>query len=226
MPDFTSWLMDRGVTEDILLVLTFVPLLVTITSFSRYISGIKTFGLYTSIILSFAYYYMGFVQGFSIVLLVVITSWVVRNLLRKISLHYFSRLSLVYTAISMVIFAFILATSYIPVKNAYLDFTAISFLPLIMIISVADRFMASYVKKDLMTAARLTGETLGISCVGWILMRWDVTHHLFLNNLWVIPLLILVNFLIGQYSGLRWTEFLRFTQVIRHVDFPDNSRKK
>jgi hypothetical protein len=226
MSDLTSWLLNRGVTEDILLVLTFVPVLVTITSFSRYITGVKSFGLYTSIILSFAYYYMGFVQGFSIVLLVVFTSWIVRNMLRSFSLHYLSRLSIVYTVISIVVLAFIIGTSYIPSDNRYLDFTAISFLPLIMIISVADRFMASYIKKDLMTAARLTGETLVISFFGWVLLRWDVTHSFFLNNLWIIPVLILVNILIGQFSGLRGTEFLRFAQVIRHVESPENTPKK
>ena len=226
MPDVTSWLLNRGVTEDILLVLTFVPVIVTLTSFSRYITGIKTFGLYASMILAFAYYYMGFVQGFSIVLLVVITSWIVRNVLRNMRLHYLSRLSLVYTAISIVVLAFIVGTSYLPTDNRYLDFTAISFLPLAMIISVTDRFMATYIKKDLMTAARLTGETLIISVIGWALMRLDSTHSFFINNLWIIPLLILINVLIGQYAGFRWTEFIRFAQVIRHVESPDNSPKK
>lgn len=226
MPDFTSWLISRGVTEDIVLVLAFIPILVTITSFSRYISGIATFGLYASMILSFAYYYMGFVQGFSIVLLVVITSWIVRNLLKNVRLHFLSRLSIVYTVISIVILAFIIGTSYIPIDNRYLDFTAISFLPLAMIISVTDRFMATYIKKDLMTAARLTAETLIISLIGWGLMRWNVTHDFFINNLWLIPLLILINVLIGKYAGFRWTEFIRFAQVIRHVESPDSPPKK
>lgn len=226
MQDFTSWLISKGITEDILLVLTFVPLLVTLTSFSRYITGIKTFGLYASMILSFAYYYMGFVQGFSILILVVATSWITRDLLRRFQLHYLSRLSIVYTVISIFVFGFILGTSYIPIDNRYFDFTAISFLPLVMIISVADRFVATYIKKDLMTAARLTGETIIISFIGWTLMRWNVTHAFFLNNLWIVPFLVLVNFLIGQYSGLRWTEFLRFSQVIRHVESPDNPSKE
>ncbi len=226
MPDLTSWLMERGVTEDILLVLTFIPLLVTLTAFSRYVTGIKTFGLYASMILAFAFYYMGFIQGISIALLVVIVSWIIRNILRKFQLHYLSRLSIVYTAISIAVFAFIIGTSFLPVDNKYLDFTAISFLPLAMIISVADRFVATYIKKDLMTAARLTGETILISCLGWSLMRWEVTHNFFINNLWIIPFLILVNVLVGQYSGLRWTEFLRFAQVIRHGESPDNTPKK
>ena len=54
MPEFTNWLMDIGISKDILLVLTFVPIIVTITTASRYITGIKTFGVYTSMVLAFA----------------------------------------------------------------------------------------------------------------------------------------------------------------------------
>lgn len=226
MPDIAHWLMGRGVSEDVLLVLTFIPVLVTLTSFSRYVSGIKTFGIYASMILAFAYYYMGFIQGFTIVLVVVISSWITRNMLRKSSLHYLSRLAVVYSVNILFILAFIVATSYLPTDNVYFDFTNIAFLPLAMIVSVTDRFMSIYIKKDLMTAARLTGETLFVSIIGWNLMRWEPIREFFLSNLWIIPFIILVNVLIGRYSGFRWTEFIRFSNVLTHGETPDETTKK
>ncbi len=71
MPEVAAWLAQRGVSNDILTILVFIPVLVTITSFSRYITGIKTFGIYTSMILAIAYYYMGFVQAFTVTMLVI-----------------------------------------------------------------------------------------------------------------------------------------------------------
>jgi hypothetical protein len=218
MPDFTAWLIERGLSEDIIFVLAFIPVLVTLTAFSRYITGIKTFGIYASMVLALAYYYMGLVQALTITIIVVLSAWIIRNLLRKIRLHYLARLAIVYCGISLSILAFIIAVSYIPISNPYLNFSFIPPLALVIIISVTDRFMASYIKKDLMTAARLTGETLIIALIGWGLMRWNVTHDFFMNNLWIIPLLIVINILIGQYAGFRWTEFLRFSQVIRNVE--------
>jgi len=226
MPDITTWLMERGVSGDILLVLTFVPIIVTLTSFSRYITGIKTFGIYASMVLALAYYYMGFIQGFSITILVVISSWIIRNILRKARLHYLSRLAIVYCTISIFVLGFIVAMSYLPTDNPYLDFRNIPFLPLAMIISVTDRFMASYIKKDLMTAGRLTGETLLISLLGWGIMRWEPTNTFLTGNLWIIPVLIIINIMIGQFAGFRWTEFIRFSQVLRNVESPENTTKK
>lgn len=226
MPEVAAWLAQRGVSNDILTILVFIPVLVTITSFSRYITGIKTFGIYTSMILAIAYYYMGFVQAFTVTMLVILSSWIFRSLLKKLKLHYLSRLAIVYCGTSIFILTFIVATSYLPTNNPYLDFTGIQFLPLALIISITDRFMASYIKKDLMTAARLTVETLLLALIGWGIMRWDVTYSFFMNNLWIIPLLIVVNIIIGQYAGFRWTEFIRFNQVIRSVDTPPDNTKK
>lgn len=226
MPDISLWLLERGMSEDILLVLTFIPLLVTLTTISRYITGIKTFGIYASMVLAFAYYYMGFIQGFTVTLLIVICSWIVRHLLKRRRLHYLSRLAIVYTCITIFLAAFMITMSYVPSSSPYFNFLALPVLPLAMIISITDRFMSTYVKKDFTTALQLTAETLLLSLLGWGLMRWDVTREFFTTHLWIVPLLILVNILVGQYSGLRWTEFIRFIQVIQHGDTPDSPAKK
>lgn len=220
------WLIERGVSEDVLTILVFIPVLVTLTTFSRYITGIKTFGIYASMVLAIAYYYMGLVQALAITMIVIFGSWFIRNMLRKVKLHYLARLAIVYCCTSFFILVFIVFMSYIPTNNPYFDFSNIQFLPLALIISVTDRFMASYIKKDLMTAARLTGETLIVALIGWALMRWEVTYDFFMDNMWIILLLILVNLIIGQYAGFRWTEFLRFNQVIKNVELPGDDTKK
>lgn len=226
MPELTTWLMARGISEDLLFVLVAIPVLVTLTSISRYITGIKTFGVYASMILALAFYFMGMVQGFMITLVVVLSSLLTRNLLRGIRLHYLARLAIVYCGNVLFILAFIVATSYLPTTNPYFDFRYLTPLPLAMIITVTDRFVASYIKKDLMTAARLVGETLIIAIIGWGIIRWDYTHDFLMNNLWIIPALIIVNILVGQYSGFRWMEFIRFSQVLQHVEPPGDNTEE
>jgi len=218
MPHLTSWLIQLGISEDLLLVLIFVPILATLITFSRYITGIKTFGIYASMILSFAYYFMGARQGFIITVLVIFSSWLIRNILRKVRLHYLSRLAIVYSSISIIILAFIAITCYIPSDNPILDFRYLQPVPLAMIISVTDRFMANYIKKDLATALRLTTETVLISILGWAIMRITSTREFFINNLWILPLSVVINFLIGKYAGLRWTELIRFKQITKNVE--------
>lgn len=226
MPDLTTWLIEQGVSEDILMVLVFIAVLATLTTFSRYVTGIKTFGIYASMVLAFAYYYMGFVQAFTITIIVVLSTWIIRNILKTIRLHYLSRLAIVYCGNVLMILLFIVLTSFLPGDNRYLDFTHVTPLALVLIITVTDRFIASYVKKDFATAARLIGETLLISVIGWALMRWDVTREFFVNNLWIILVLIITNILVGQYTGFRWTEFIRFNQVIRNAEPSENNTEE
>jgi hypothetical protein len=39
-----------------------------------------------------------------------------------------------------------------------------------------------------------------------------------INNLWILPLLILLNLLIGQFKELRIKEILRFNSIIGNKD--------
>jgi hypothetical protein len=221
MPGLTEWLIGIGITEDLIMIITFVPVLVTITTISRYITGVKTFGIYGSMILAFAYYFMGCRQGLIITAVVILSSWITRNLIKKIQLHYLSRLAIVYGAISIAILAFIVATSFIPSSNPVFDFRFLRPLPFVMIVSITDRFMTKYIKKDLFTAMRLTAETMLIAIINWGLMRWSFTYNLFINNLWIIPLTIAINFGVGKYSGMRWTEFIRFGGIIKSGEKQD-----
>jgi hypothetical protein len=215
MPGFTEWLIDLGITQDLLMILAFVPILVTITTISRYITGIKTFGIYGSMILAFAYYFMGARQGLIITGVVIVSSWITRNMIKNVQLHYLSRLAIVYGATSIAVLGFIVATSFIPSDNPVFDFRFLRPLPFVMIVSITDRFMTKYIKKDLFSAMRLTGETMLIAIIGWALMRIGATHNLVINNLWIIPLTIAINFLVGKYSGMRWSEIIRFGRIIK-----------
>ncbi|MBN2101128.1 hypothetical protein JW710_04550 [Candidatus Dojkabacteria bacterium] len=221
MPNVSQWLIDIGISNEVLLILCFVPIFVTTTTISRYITGIKTFGIYSPMILSFAYYFMGARQAVTITILVVVVSWATRNILKKTRLHYLSRLSLVYTMNCIAIMAFIAATSFIPSDNPVFDFRNIQPLPLAMIISITDRFVSNYIKKNLITATRLTAETILISLLGWAIMRINIIRNWVTDNIWLSLVALVINYAIGKYSGTRWIEYLRFFDVIKSDERTD-----
>jgi hypothetical protein len=215
MPEITTWLIDRGISETILMIVSYVPLIVTITAISRYILGIKTFGVYTSMILSLAYYFMGLRQGLVITFIVILSSLIVRNLLKKVQLNYLARIGAIYTGEAILLLAFIIGTTFIRSDDPFFDFTALPPLPLAMIMSVTDRFISNYIKRDFIGAARLTIETILIALFGWVLIRSHETQMFLINNLWLIPLVFIVNYIIGSYKGFRLTEIARFKQIIK-----------
>lgn len=215
MPELTQWLIQRGISETILMIVSYVPLIITITAISRYILGIKTFGVYSSMILSLAYYFMGLRQGLVVTLIMILGSLIVRNALKKIQLHHLSRIGAIYTGEAIFMLLFVIATTFIKSEDPFFDFTAIPPLPLAMIMSVTDRFISNYIKRDFIGAARLTLETILIALFGWILIRSHELQTFLIYNLWLLPVAFIANILIGKYSGFRLTEMARFGQILK-----------
>jgi hypothetical protein len=176
-------------------------------------------------ILSLAYYFMGLRQGLIITLIVILGSGLIRYFLKKVQMHYLSRLSIVYGGVSTIILLFIVSTTFIQSDDPFFNFTALPALPLAMIISITDRFISNYIKKDLIGAIRLTVETILIALFGWVLLRsYDIQTFL-INNLWIVPVTIVINLYIGRYSGFRLTEFARFGQIFKSPQTPTENEK-
>lgn len=214
MPQITDWLMNIGVSEQLILILAFVPILVTLTSISRYILGIKTFGIYAPMILAFAFFFSGIIGSLTVAIVVVISSYLTRNLLKRTQMHYMSRIAFIYGGVAIMLGIFLALVSYSGwtwLRVRVLNIEPLSFLAIITII---DRLVANYIKKGITTAIRLTSETMIVALIGWSTLYFDPVRTFVIDNLWLIPLTLLLNFLIGGYSGFRLSEYLRFHQIV------------
>jgi hypothetical protein len=90
-------------------------------------------------------------------------------------------------------------------------------IPALAVISIAalsDFFIKQYTRKSLKTTALILGSTILIATIGWYLITRQNVSDYMINNLWIIPSLIFVNLLIGQFKGLRIKDFLRFNSIL------------
>jgi hypothetical protein len=87
-------------------------------------------------------------------------------------------------------------------------------LAVISIAALSDFFIKQYVGKSLKTTALILGSTILIAVIGWYLITRQNVSDFMINNLWIIPSLIFVNLLIGQFKGLRIKDFLRFNSIL------------
>ncbi len=78
---------------------------VSTISIARYVIGNKTYGIYAPIILAIAYSYTGLKYGLAITLVVIITSLLL-SILKKIRMHYITRIATNYTILSIFLVAF------------------------------------------------------------------------------------------------------------------------
>lgn len=209
-------MITTGVPQQVLELLLAVMIVATIVSIARYIIGSKTYGIYAPIILAIAYSYTGLKYGLSITLIVILTTLLTYTILRKIRMHYIARIAVNYCllAIMLVIFFIVVERFGLGLENM----TNISGLAVISIAALSDFFIKQYVKKSFKSSVLVLMGTVAIAALGWFIITRDAVSTYFLNNLWIVPILIIVNIVIGQFTGLRIKDLFRFKSIIQNKD--------
>ena len=196
--------------------LSAITVLATIVGAGRYIFGSKTYGIYAPIILAIAYSYTGLKYGLSLTAILILTTLLSYSIVKRIRMHYITRIAINYCLLSISLVLFFLLV------NKYgLGLENMSNVPPLAVISIAalsDFFIKQFVQKSLKTSAMILFSTILTSAIGWYAITRDHISQYMLNNLWIAPLLILVNLLIGQFKGLRVKDLFRFKSVISEKD--------
>lgn len=213
---FTQWLLNTGINQQVLELLLAVMVLATIVSVARYILGTKSYGIYAPIILAIAYSYTGLRYGLAITLIVILTTLFSYTILKKIRMHYIARIAVNYCllAIFLVLFFIVVNKFGLGLENM----ANISGLAVISIAAISDFFIKQYVKKSFKTSVLILFSTMAIAALGWFAITRDVITNYMLNNLWIVPIFIALNILVGQFTGLRIKDLFRFKSVISNKD--------
>jgi len=209
----TNWLLNNGISQQILELLVAIAILATIVSLARYLFGSKSYGIYAPIILSIAYSYTGLKYGLAITTVVITTSLLSYSILKKIRMHYITRIAINYCILTISLMLF-----FVLVKKFGLTLENLEYIPPLAFVSIAalgDFFTKQYVKKSLKTSLVILFSTIAISTIGWYVITRDIVSKYLINNLWITPVLIIVNIIVGQFKGLRVKDYLRFKSIVR-----------
>jgi hypothetical protein len=204
----TEWILSNGVSETVLELLIAVCILATVVSIARYIFDSKTYGIYAPILLAIAYSYTGLKYGLAITLVVILTSLLSFSVLNKIRMHYITRIATNYTVLAMVLILF-----FILIERFGLGLENMANIPPLAFISIAalsDFFIKQYLKKSLQGSLITLFGTIFVAVIGWFVITREIISEYMLNNLWILPLLTILNILLGRFTGLRLKDYLRF----------------
>jgi len=215
-PQLTEWIITHGISQMVLEILIAMCIVSTIVSIARYVVGGKTYGIYAPIILAIAYSYTGLKYGLAITFVVILTSLLSYSILRKIRMHYITRVATNYTILSIFLVLFFLL-----IDSFGLGLENMSNIPPLAFIGIAtlsDFFIRQYVKKSLKSSFITLLGTILVAIVGWFVITRDLISDYVLSNLWVIPLLTILNILLGMFKGLRIKDLFRFRFTSREDD--------
>lgn len=216
--NFAQYLIAGGIRQETIYLILTLPFIALLVSFFRHFIGLKTFGMYESLILAYALYFISpnFLVGLKFGLPIIFIAWVVSELTRraldKVRMHYISKVSLKISIASILTLVFLALAAYYNRSGYY----TVSALPIIVILTLVESVSILQIKKGNLKTNLITLETLVVSFVSYFIISNKVVEGFLLNNSYLVVLALFGNFFVGRWSGLRISEYIRFKNIFKN----------
>jgi hypothetical protein len=212
MSQFISLALANGIPLDTLVLVLILPIIVTVIAFFRQVIGIKAFGIYTPAIITFAFLATSQLRyGITIFLTVIVVGMLTRYILKSVRLLYLPRVAIMITIVGFSILLLLIFGGTINRTGL----ASVSIFPILIMITLVEKFVAVQIEKGGRTAVVLALETLFISVVGYYVASWPFLINAVLQYPWVSLLTIPINIFLGKWTGLRISEYFRFRQIMK-----------
>ena len=208
-------LVNLGIPQSTVILLLMLPIIATVVAFFRQIIGIKAFGIYTPSIITFAFLAFepkGWKYGTLIFITMILIGMLSRYTLRYLRVLYLPRVAITLTFVSFAMLGVLALGGYFQRTGL----VAVDIFPLLIMITLVEKFVATQIEKGDKIAIILAIETLFISLVGYFIARSFFLNNLILVSPWIVLLTLPINVLLGKWSGLRLTELVRFRHIFTH----------
>ncbi len=220
MSTIVEFMLNKGVDETVIILLLTIPLIATIVSITRHFIGIKSFGIFTPVLLSIAYATISddiktsLIYGLSITAGVVLVSFISQYIIdvnksKIFRMHYLPKLGIMMTIVSIFFFIMVLLAASLDKSFAY----NIDPFPLVLIITLGESFITKSFKKGFQSGIGITIETVLLAVIGFLLIELKPLQEFLLHHPEIVLLTIPANFLVGKYAGLRLRELIRFSDI-------------
>ncbi len=215
--NFMSWtvnyMINKGVPINSLYLILMLPVMATIIAAGRQMIGIKAFGIFAPTVIALSFLATGIKYGVTLFIAIIIIGTIARLIARKFRLLYLPRMAIVLSILALSIFAMF----FVGAVFNKTGFIAISIFPILIMTVLTEHFVSVQIEQGYRTAIRMTLETLFLSLIGFWIGDWTVFKTIILAYPELILLTFVVNYLMGKFSGLRLTEYLRFKEVFKHM---------
>lgn len=207
-----NFFLAQGVPFETVILILMLPIIATFIAFLRQVVGIKAFGIYTPLIVTFAFLATnGLKYGIAIFAAVIIIGMIMRFVLKPWRLLYLPRVAIMLTAVAISILIILVFGGEIRRTGL----AAVSIFPILIMITIVEKFVAVQIEKGDKAAIILAIETLLISILGFFLASSPNLIKLIAAYPWIILITIPINIILGKWTGLRLSEYIRFRKVIK-----------
>ena len=218
-----SWLIKMavgyGVPFDTVMLILFLPIVVTVITFFRQIVGIKAFGIYTPAMITFAFLIIGMQSGnlmngvkygVTMFIMVIVVGTMSRVFMKRFRLLYLPRMAIVITLVAFVTLAVLMVSG----SFHRTGLANVSIFPILIMITLVEKFVSTQIDKGSRVAIILSVETLAISLIAYFLIGLPALVIFVKKYPLAVLFTIVINIFLGRWSGLRVTEYFRFNNII------------
>jgi hypothetical protein len=227
MSYFVNYLIDSGIPANTVILILMLPVIATIVAFMKQIVGITTFGVYTPSIITLTFWILGLKFGILTLLVIFLVGTGVRIALSKFRLLYIPKMAVVLSTVALAIFALLIISIRFDLFDA--QFFSLSIFPMLILSTLTEKFVNAQSGKGFKKAIILVLETLLVSIIAYIVIGGEI-DLIFTQKSWrflqsfilaypeIILLFIIINIFLGKWTGLKILEYVRFREVLRHVE--------
>ncbi|OIO52009.1 MAG: hypothetical protein CO003_01665 [Candidatus Portnoybacteria bacterium CG_4_8_14_3_um_filter_44_15] len=212
-----QYLINHGIPQETISLLLMIPIIATIIALSRQVIGIKGFGIYTPLIISFAFLSTGLKFGLMLFLAILLVGTLSRLVVKKLRLLYLPRMAIIVIIVTLTV----IGAMYLGIYANRTEVITTSIFAILIMITLIEKFIAAQIEQGARGAIILTSETLILSIISFWVVNWSWLQDVVVQYpVWIIIFSLLTNLLLGRWTGLRLFEYYRFREVIKNVELP------
>ncbi len=207
-----NYLLSHGVSGQTVILLLMLPVIATIFSFLKQVVGITTFGLYTPTIVTLSFLALGTSTALFFLLFTLAVGYSARLLMRRMRLLYIPKVAIILTVVSASLLFLVALSTWFG-----LSFTRETVFILLMLSTQTENFLNLKTEEGWWSAVVAVVETVigAVLCVA--VVQWQALQSIVLAYPELIAVTVLINVLLGRWTGLRLVEYFRFREVFRHM---------
>ena len=207
-----NYMRTHGVSSEAVTLLLMLPFIATVLAFFKQVIGITTFGLYTPSIVALSFLALGWKVGLGLLVVILLTGYATRAFMRRWRLLYVPKVAIILTVVSLTLLILLGIAAYFEIV-----LSRDTIFILLIMSTLAESFLNLKTEEGWYSAMFGIGETIVAALVCVFLVELAVFQSVILAYPELILVTIVINVILGRWTGLRVVEYFRFREVFRHL---------
>lgn len=211
---FINDLSNNWVSTSHIYIILLLPIFLTIIGVSKHLIGISTLWSIIPVFITLLYLQIGVIFTLVLIWFLIVFNIIISKFISKYTLLYTPKVTFI-TILNLLIFMlFFQALQYFDIIQIHIN----NILYIILFFIVSEKLITIITSKEFREYKKSLMGTIIISLLCYSLFHFNTLLVFLTAYPEVLILLVPLNFLLGRFTWLRITEYLRFREVVKSIE--------